>query len=42
MDTYAQLQEIRTYYKFHNVVVDRYHLGGAYQGVTLSMKYPGW
>src|SRR6516164_3936704 len=27
MDTYAQLQEIRTYYKFHNVVVDRYHLG---------------
>ena len=38
MDTYAQLQEIRTYYKFHNVVVDRYHLSGAYQGVTLSAR----
>jgi len=38
MDTYAQLQEIRTYYKFHNAVVDRYHLDGAYQGVTLSAR----
>ena len=34
MDTYGQLQEIRTYYKFHDVDVDRYHLDGAYQGVT--------
>ena len=25
MDTYAQLQEIRTYYKFLDVDVDRYH-----------------
>src|SRR5262249_44908301 len=33
-----QLQEIRTYYKFHDVDVDRYHLGGAYQGVTLSAR----
>jgi len=38
MDTYAQLQEIRTYYKFHDVDVDRYHLAGAYQGVTLSAR----
>jgi uncharacterized protein len=38
MDTYAQLQEIRTYYKFHDVDVDRYHLDGAYQGVTLSAR----
>jgi uncharacterized membrane protein (UPF0182 family) len=31
IDTYAQLQEIRTYYKFHDVDVDRYWLDGAYQ-----------
>ena len=31
MDAYVQLQEIRTYYKFHDVDVDRYWLGGAYQ-----------
>ncbi len=38
MDTYAQLQEIRTYYKFHDVDVDRYWLDGAYQGVMLSAR----
>ena len=38
MDTYAQLQEIRTYYKFHYVDVDRYTLGGSYQQVTLSAR----
>jgi uncharacterized membrane protein (UPF0182 family) len=38
MDTYGQLQEIRTYYKFHDVDVDRYRLNGAYQGVTLSAR----
>src|SRR5713101_4746857 len=38
MDTYGQLQEIRTYYKFHDVDVDRYRLDGAYQGVTLSAR----
>ena len=27
-DTYAQLQEIRTYYKFHDLDVDRYWLDG--------------
>jgi uncharacterized protein len=29
MDTYRQLQEIRTYYSFHDVDVDRYRLGGS-------------
>ena len=29
-DTYAQLQEIRTYYKFHDLDVDRYWLDGSY------------
>jgi Uncharacterised protein family (UPF0182) len=38
MDTYAQLQEIRTYYKFHDVDVDRYELGGSYQHVMLSAR----
>ena len=38
MDTYAQLQEIRTYYRFLNVDVDRYHLGDSYQQVTLAAR----
>ncbi len=38
IDTYAQPQEIRTYYKFHDVDVDRYWLGGAYQSVMLSAR----
>ena len=38
MDTYAQLQEIRTYYKFFDVDVDRYHLGDTYQQVTLAAR----
>ena len=38
MDTYGQLQEIRTYYKFHDVDVDRYRLGGTYQQVMLSAR----
>jgi uncharacterized membrane protein (UPF0182 family) len=38
IDTYAQLQEIRTYYKFHNVDVDRYELNGSYQQVMLSAR----
>ena len=33
---YAQLQEIRTYYRFLDVDVDRYHLGPAYQQVMIS------
>jgi uncharacterized membrane protein (UPF0182 family) len=38
MDTYAQLQEIRTYYKFHDVDIDRYEIGRSYQQVTLSAR----
>jgi uncharacterized membrane protein (UPF0182 family) len=38
MDSYIQLQEIRTYYKFHDVDVDRYWLAGAYQSVMLSAR----
>jgi hypothetical protein len=38
MDTYAQLQEIRTYYRFLGVDVDRYHLGDSYQQVTLAAR----
>lgn len=38
MDAYAQLQEIRTYYKFHDVDVDRYWLDGTYQSVMLSAR----
>src|SRR5258708_379623 len=37
-DTYAQLQEIRTYYKFHDLDVDRYWLDGSYQRVMLSAR----
>ena len=38
MDAYVQLQEIRTYYKFHDLEVDRYWLDGAYQSVMLSAR----
>ena len=38
MDTYAQLQEIRTYYKFLDVDVDRYQLDGSYQQVMLAAR----
>jgi uncharacterized membrane protein (UPF0182 family) len=38
METYRQLQEIRTYFKFHGADEDRYWLGGAYQQVTLSAR----
>ncbi len=38
MDTYAQLQEIRTYYKFLDVDVDRYHFDGRYQQVTIAPR----
>lgn len=37
-DTYAQLQEIRTYYKFRDLDVDRYWLDGSYQSVMLSAR----
>ena len=38
MATYAQLQEIRTYYRFLDVDVDRYRLGDTYQQVMLSAR----
>ena len=38
MDTYAQLQEIRTYYKFHDIDIDRYEIGDSYQQVMLSAR----
>ena len=39
MDTYSQMQEIRTYYRFHDVDVDRYLLdGSSYQAVMLSAR----
>ena len=38
MDTYAQLQEIRTYYKLRDADLDRYRLDGAYRGVILSAR----
>lgn len=37
-DTYAQLQEIRTYYKLRYLDVDRYWLGDTYQSVMLSAR----
>ena len=38
LDTYAQLQEIRTYYKFYDVDIDRYEIDGSYQQVMLSAR----
>ncbi|OAJ52325.1 hypothetical protein A6V36_17810 [Paraburkholderia ginsengiterrae] len=38
MDTYAQLQEIRTYYKFFAVDIDRYRLDAGYRQVMLSAR----
>ncbi|MGH6889826.1 MAG: UPF0182 family protein [Rhizomicrobium sp.] len=38
LDTYSQLQEIRTYYKFYNADIDRYTLGNSYQQVMLSAR----
>ena len=36
LDAYGQLQELRPYYTFHDVDVDRYTIGGEYRQVTLS------
>jgi uncharacterized membrane protein (UPF0182 family) len=36
--TYAQLQEIRTYYKFVDVDNDRYNINGTYRQVMLSAR----
>lgn len=37
LDMYAQLQKIRSYYRFLDVDVDRYHLDGSYQQVTREL-----
>ncbi|WGD56829.1 UPF0182 family protein [Bradyrhizobium sp. CB1650] len=37
-DTYAQLQEIRTYYKMRDLDVDRYWFGDTYQSVLISAR----
>ena len=36
--TYSQLQEIRTYYKFTDIDIDRYSINGEYRQVTLSPR----
>jgi uncharacterized protein len=36
--TYGQLQEIRTYYKFTDIDIDRYIINGEYRQVTLSPR----
>ncbi len=38
IDTYRQLQEIRLYYEFYNVDVDRYELDGDYRQVMVSAR----
>jgi len=38
LDSYRQLQEIRLYYDFKDVDVDRYTIGGRYQQVMLSPR----
>jgi uncharacterized protein len=38
LDSYAQLQEIRTYYKFFDADIDRYWLNGRYQQVMVSAR----
>jgi uncharacterized membrane protein (UPF0182 family) len=38
IDTYKQLQQIRTYYEFYDVDVDRYRIDGEYRQVMLSAR----
>lgn len=38
LDTYRQLQELRLYYDFHDIDVDRYTLEGSYREVMLSAR----
>ena len=38
LDTYRQLQEIRLYYDFHDIDVDRYVIDGSYRQVMLSAR----
>jgi uncharacterized membrane protein (UPF0182 family) len=41
IQTYRQMQEIRLYYHFYDVDVDRYHLDGDYRQVMLSARELG-
>jgi len=38
LQTYRQTQEIRLYYQFYNVDIDRYHLADGYHQVMLSAR----
>ena len=38
LDTYRQLQELRLYYDFHDIDVDRYVIDGSYRQITLSAR----
>ncbi len=38
LDTYRQLQELRLYYDFHDIDVDRYTIDGNYREVMLSAR----
>jgi len=38
LDTYRQLQEIRLYYDFNDIDIDRYVIDGAYREVMLSAR----
>ena len=38
LKTYSQLQQIRTYYRFHGIDNDRYTIGGEYRQVLLSAR----
>lgn len=38
LEAYGQLQEIRSYYKFHSIDVDRYHIQGQYRQIMLSAR----
>ena len=38
LDTYRQLQEIRLYYDFHDIDVDRYEIEGNYRQVMLAAR----
>ncbi len=38
VDTYKQLQEIRLYYEFYNIDLDRYHTNEGYRQVLISAR----
>jgi uncharacterized membrane protein (UPF0182 family) len=38
LDTFGQIQEIRTYYDFNSVDNDRYHINGRYRQIMLSAR----